>query len=424
MKMKIKEYKNELLGESVFCADHPSGLRVLVMPKEGYDSAYALFAVKYGSIDTFIGNEDGTYTPIPEGTAHFLEHKLFESEELDAFELFARTGAYSNAYTSFEQTAYLFKGSTNIDKSLEYLLDFVQSPYFTAETVQKEQGIIGQEIRMYQDDPGWVVMLNLLKCLYEKNPVRVDIAGTQESISHIDDKLLYKLYDTYYNPSNMVLCITGKANPDEIFAQVEKSIKREKKNVPQRKFDPEVPEAYQKYIEKKLPVGKKQFYLGFKEYMTKPQLTLEEEIASEILSEVLMGKSGHFFKRLLDEGLIEMDFFGMPFNGFGFSSFIACGISDNPERVAQLVKEEIARLKREGIPEVDIERARRKIYGRFIMDYNDIGSVSNCLMNMYFAGYEPFEELSAIRNVTKELVTQRLEKLTEEGSALSVVSPL
>lgn len=152
--MKIKEYKNELLGESVFCADHPSGLRILVMPKEGYDSAYALFAVKYGSIDTFIGNEDGTYTPIPEGTAHFLEHKLFESEELDAFELFARTGAYSNAYTSFEQTAYLFKGSTNIDKSLEYLLDFVQSPYFTAETVQKEQGIIGQEIRMYQDDPG------------------------------------------------------------------------------------------------------------------------------------------------------------------------------------------------------------------------------------------------------------------------------
>ena len=141
--MKIEVYEDKRLGEKVYCGKHSSGLEIRILPKKGIDSAYALFAVKYGSIDTFLEKEDGSFEPIPEGTAHFLEHKLFECEELDAFELFARTGAYSNAYTSFEQTAYLFKGSERIEESLGYLLNFVQNPYFTAETVQKEQGIIG-----------------------------------------------------------------------------------------------------------------------------------------------------------------------------------------------------------------------------------------------------------------------------------------
>ncbi len=422
--MQIKEYRDEKLQESVFCAKHSSGLEIRVMPKAGYDSAYAVFGVKYGSIDTFLKKSDGTFDPIPEGTAHFLEHKLFESEELDAFELFARTGASANAYTSFERTAYLFKGSSNIEKSLEYLLDFVQNPYFTAETVQKEQGIIGQEIRMYQDMPDWMVMFNLLRALYRDNPVRVDIAGTQESISQIDDKLLYNLYETFYNPSNMVLCIVGNVEPEKIFKQVEGSIKREKKTVPERKFVKDSPKAEQSYIDCRLAVGRKQFLLGFKEALTKPEITIEDETASNVMLEALFGKSSPFYRKLLDEGLIDNDFGSEMFNGYGFSAVMIGGPSDDPEKTVSLIRAEIERAKAEGIDPVLFERAKKKLYGRTVMCYNDIDDMANMLMTLYFTGYKPFDEVEAIKNVTLETAQARLECLNEEGSALSVVLPV
>lgn len=422
--MKIKVYENEMLGEKVYSGKHSSGLEVLVLPKTGITSAYALFAVKYGSIDTFLQKDDGSFEPIPEGTAHFLEHKLFECEELDAFELFARTGAYANAYTSFEQTAYLFKGSERIEESLGYLLNFVQNPYFTAETVQKEQGIIGQEIRMYQDAPDWMVMFNLLRALYSDNPVRIDIAGTQESIAQIDDKLLYGLYEKFYNPSNMVLTVVGAVDPDKIFEQVENSIIRKKQPVPERKFEAEKPEAVQKYIETKLSVGRKQFLLGFKENIDKPLLKIEDEYASEIMIEALFGKSSQFFKKLLQEGLITMDFGGSLFTGYGFSTVMIGGASDEPEKVAELIKAEIEQAKKNGISAEAFERAKRKFYGRMVMGYNDIDSTANLLMSLYFNGYKPFDDMKTIHKVTLKRVNERLGALTEEGSALSVIIPV
>lgn len=421
--MKIEVYEDKRLGEKVYCGKHSSGLEIRILPKKGIDSAYALFAVKYGSIDTFLEKEDGSFEPIPEGTAHFLEHKLFECEELDAFELFARTGAYSNAYTSFEQTAYLFKGSERIEESLGYLLNFVQNPYFTAETVQKEQGIIGQEIRMYQDVPDWVVMFNLLKALYKDNPVRIDIAGTQESIAQIDDKLLYDLYEKFYNPSNMVLSIVGAVDPDKIFEQVDKAIIREKKDVPKRKFEVDSPKAVQSYIEEKLPVGQKSFLFGYKENIQSPLLTIEEEYASEIMIEALFGKSSPFFKKLLEEGIISTDFGGSLFCGYGFSTVMIGGASDEPEKVVEFIKAEIKNAKKNGIDSAAFERAKRKFYGRMVMGYNDIDSTANLLTSLYFNDYKPFDDMKAIENLTLERVNERVKVLDEKGSALSVIVP-
>ncbi|MCQ2480878.1 MAG: insulinase family protein [Clostridia bacterium] len=421
--MRIKEYRDEKLNEVVYCGKHSSGLEIIVMPKAGYDSAYALFAVKYGSIDTSIKREDGTFEDIPEGTAHFLEHKLFECEELDAFELFSRTGAYANAYTSFEQTAYLFKGSNRIDESLGYLLDFVQKPYFTAETVQKEQGIIGQEIRMYQDLPDWMVMFNLLRALYKSNPVRIDIAGTQESIAQIDDKLLYKLYDIFYNPSNMVLSIVGNVDPEQIFAQVDKAIIRKKQPVPERKFIKEPAKPVQDYIECKLSVGRKQFLLGFKEDLKDPVSDIEDEYATEILIEALFGKSSPFFKRMLDEGLVSMDFGGSLFSGYGFSTVMIGGASDNPEAVADAIKKEIKNAKKHGIDPAAFERAKRKYYGRMVMGYNDIDDCSNLLASLYFNGCKPFDDMKSIQKVSLDKANERLAVINEKCSALSVIIP-
>ncbi|MBQ2848607.1 MAG: insulinase family protein [Clostridia bacterium] len=422
--MKIKQIKNEKLGDSVFCALHESGLEIRVMPKAGYTSAYAVFGVKYGSIDTAVKNENGEFETIPEGTAHFLEHKLFESEDLNAFERFAKTGASANAYTSFEKTAYLFKGSENIGESLEILLDFVQNPYFTQQTVEKEQGIIGQEIRMYQDLPDWQVMFNLLRALYSVHPVRIDIAGTQDSIAKIDADLLYRLYKNFYNPANMVLCVVGAIEPQEVFDIVDRCIKKTDAKPAERKFEKESAKPVQDYIEERLSVSEKQFLLGFKEDVSEPLLSLEDEIASQIVLEAVCGKSSPLFKRLLDEELIDMGFGSEMFNGFGFSCVMIGGTSSDPQKTAEIIKTEIKRQQSEGIDPAAFERAKRKFYGRYIMCYNDIDDIANMMMNLYFNGYEPFAELDACKNLTIEKAQERLNTVKEEFSALSVISPV
>lgn len=422
--MKINQITNEKLGETVYTAVHPSGLEIRVMPKSGYDSAYAVFGVKYGSIDTAVKNENGEFETIPEGTAHFLEHKLFESEDLNAFERFAKTGASANAYTSFEKTAYLFKGSENIGQSLEILLDFVQNPYFTQQTVEKEQGIIGQEIRMYRDLPDWQVMFNLLKALYSEHPVRIDIAGTQESIAKIDADLLYRLYKTFYNPANMVLSVVGGIEPEEVFDIVDRCIKNADGKAAERKFVKESGVPVQKYVEQQLSVAQKQFLLGYKEELSEPMLSLEDEIASQMMTEIIAGKSSPLFKKLIDEELADMGFGGDVFNGFGFSCIMLGGTSKDPEKTCEIIKAEIERYKKEGIDPAAFERAKRKFYGRYVMSYNDIDDVANLMMNLYFSGYEPFAELEACKKITLEKVQSRLDAVKDEFSALSVINPI
>ncbi len=258
--------KSALLDESYYEYDHPSGLKILVYPKEGYQSAYAIFGTRYGSIDTrFRLKGEKEWTVVPEGIAHFLEHKLFESQDEDAFARYARTGANANAFTSFDRTCYLFSCTENFGASLEILLDFVQSPYFTKETVDKEQGIIGQEIRMYDDEPNWRVMFNLLTALYHTHPVRIDIAGTIDSIAKIDADLLYTCYRTFYNLNNMVLAVAGKVDPKEVLAIADKVLKPSVDAVIERSFEEEPEEIVTDHVEQKLSVTVPLFMFGYKE---------------------------------------------------------------------------------------------------------------------------------------------------------------
>ena len=335
-----------------------------------------------------------------------------------------RQRASANAYTSFEKTAYLFKGSENIGESLEILLDFVQNPYFTQQTVEKEQGIIGQEIRMYQDLPDWQVMFNLLKALYSKHPVRIDIAGTQESIAQIDADLLYRLYDNFYNPGNMVLSVVGGIEPEKVAEIVENNVEKTEGAECERKFEKEDAVPVQNYIEEKLSVAQKQFMLGFKEDISEPLLTLEDEIASQIMLEAVAGKSSPLFKKLLDAELVDMGFGSELFNGFGYSCVMLGGTSKDPEAACAIIKEEFAKLNEQGIDSSAFERARRKFYGRMVMSYNDIDDTANLLMNLYFNGYEPFAEIEACKSVTLEKAQARLAKIKDEYSALSVIIPV
>lgn len=424
--MKIEEIRNEQLGESFFDISHPSGLKILVMPKEGYSGAYAIFATKYGSIDTALPQSDGGYRAIPEGTAHFLEHKLFESEDLDAFERFAKTGASANAYTSFDRTGYLFSCTGNFKKNLEILLDFVQHPYFTQQTVEKEQGIIGQEIMMYKDAPDWECTFNLLRALYHNHPVKVDIAGSCESIAEISADLLYECYGSFYDLGNMVLAIAGNVNIDDIIEVADSFIeKKANGTLIQRKPVDEPKETVTDYIEEKLSVGTPQFNLGFKETWGTPERTTKEEIAMDMLLDIISGPSSDLYKRLLDMKLINTSFSYEYFTGFGYSSVIFGGESCDPKAVEKEIKAEIERFRESGIDEDTFSRTRKKLYGRMIMGLNDVDEIANDMALSYFAGENIFTDFEIYKDITASFLEEMLSKtLQNEYSALSVINPI
>ena len=422
--MNIKEVKNELLNERYFDIDHSSGLKILVMPKENYSSSYAIFATKYGSIDTMIQMKDGSFKEIPEGTAHFLEHKLFESEDLDAFERFAKTGASANAYTSFDRTGYLFSCSANFKKNLEILLDFVQNPYFTQATVEKEQGIIGQEIDMYKDAPDWEVMFNCLRTMYHNLPVRVDIAGTQESIAKISAETLYGCYDNFYNLHNMVLAVAGNVSVDEVIEAADKMLKPVDGKMAQRKVIEEPKEVFDSYVEEKLSVATPQFMFGFKENWDTPERTAKEEVSMEILLDMLSGPSSELYRRLFDEKLINNSFGFEYFTGFGYSCVLFAGESTDPRRVADEIVEEIKNFRKNGFDAAAFERTKKKLYGRMIMGMNDVDGIANNMVVSYFAGEDIFTDFDIYKTVTLDDVAELFEKtLDEEYSVLSVIKP-
>lgn len=422
--MKITEVRNELLNDVYYDIDHPSGLKILVMPKTGYDSTYAIFATKYGSIDTMIQLEDGSFKQIPEGTAHFLEHKLFESEDLDAFERFAKTGASANAYTSFDRTGYLFSCSASFKKNLEILLDFVQNPYFTQATVEKEQGIIGQEIDMYKDVPDWEVMFNCLRTMYHNLPVRIDIAGTQESIAQISADVLYGCYKNFYNLNNMVLAVAGNTTVDEVLEVADTVLKPVEGKMAQRKIIDEPKEVISDYCEEKLSVATPQFMLGFKEQWDTPERTAREEITMEILMDMISGSSSELYRRLFDAKLINSSFGAEYFTGFGYACVLFAGESSDPKKVSEEIKKEIRKFRENGIDEKTFERTKKKLYGRMIMGMNDVDNIANNMVVSYFADETIFTDFETYKTVTVEDIKDMLNKTLDENySTLSVINP-
>lgn len=415
--------RNELLNEQYYEIDHDSGLKIFVMEKPEYSGAFAMFGTKYGSVDTcFKLKGDKDYISVPEGIAHFLEHKLFESEELDAFECFSKTGANANAFTSFDRTCYIFQCTGNFRENLEILLDFVKSPYFTEETVQKEQGIIGQEIRMYQDNPDWQVLFNLLRGIYHNNPVRIDIAGTIESIAQINAELLYSCYNTFYNLSNMALSVAGNVTKDEVIAIADKMLKKEDKKEFQQIIPEEPQGVAQDYIEEALGVDIEKFALGFKENYAEPVRTAKETLLMNIALEVIAGNVSPLYSRLMDEGLINTSFGKEYFTGRGFSLPIFTGESHEPQRVKDEIIKEIDTIKNKGISDDDFSVAIKKLYGAEVNRYNDVDDLAGNMLDSYFNASELFENMTLYKSITKSEVEQTIkDSFNKDNCCLSVI---
>ena len=423
--MKQKVLKSARLKEQYVFAEHESGLKICICPKPELSSSYALFGTQYGSIDTkFRLKGEPDFTEVPEGIAHFLEHKLFESEEGDAFTRFSKTGAFANAYTSFDRTCYLFSCTERFDENLDILLDFVRHPYFTEETVQKEQGIIGQEIRMYDDDPGWSVMFNLLCALYKNHPVRIDIAGTTDSIAQINAELLYKCYNTFYNPSNMFVCIAGPVDPNKILEKIDTVFKgAEGKEIERGGFD-EPRDILESRVERSMAVAQPLFNFGYKESCGNAVPSLRERIETSILLEILAGKSSRLYNEMLDNGLINDSFDAQYFTGYGYAAEIFEGESNNPDAAVSAIKAEIARLRAEGIDNDEFLRAKNSLYGRNVMLYNSVERIASALVGtaMFDDGLFDVDEIYNV--ITRQDLEKRLnEQFDERYCAISIIVP-
>lgn len=393
--------KSSQTGDSCIHVKHPSGLEIYICEMKGFSSVEALFGTKYGSINTmFKTNADSDYTTVPEGIAHFLEHKLFENEDCDVFELYAKTGASANAYTSFDKTCYLFSCTRNYQDSLRILLDFVQKPYFTKASVDKEQGIIGQEIKMTNDNPDWRVFFNLLRSLYHDHPVKIDIAGTVESIAEIDADLLYKCYGTFYNLNNMVLSIAGNISADEVLAICDECLKPCEDKGLETVFPDEPQTIVQSEVRENAPVGVPIFNIGYKCVPCAGRERLKKSMAAAVAVGIMADASSDMYRRLLSDGLINSSFGSEIFSGDGYFSVIFSGESSAPDKVRDEIKAEVERVKNEGICEKDFQRIRKSTYGMLVRELNNVEAVANLMINAHMDGIKPFDALEVLSELT------------------------
>lgn len=420
--MNTTIFKNDILDEDYSLTVLDNGLKIYIMEKPQFNTAYAVFGTKYGSIDTAFSLNGGKTVTVPEGIAHFLEHKLFESEDGDAFTKYAKTGAYANAFTSFDKTCYLFSCSNMFYENLDILLSFVQSPYFTAQTVQKEQGIIGQEIRMYDDSPAWCVLFNTLRAMYHNNPVKIDIAGTVESIAQIDDKLLYECYNTFYNPSNMFICIAGNVDRAKVLEKIESSIKPTSPVRIDRVVPNEPETVVCDYIEKKLDVALPLFCFGYKLNINR-ELTLFDTVCFDMLLKIISSDITPLYNELTEQNLINDEFDNELFTGCGYTALLFEGESNSPKTVAENIKKEICRLKAEGIDKNIFEAVKRDVYGSTIKRYNSVEDIVMSFIDSAVCCYNSFDELGIIKNLEVEDIQKYLEYLNDNNTVLSVILP-
>lgn len=426
--MQITSFHNEVLGETYYGFQHKSGLQVYVYPKE-MSTSYALFATKYGSLENrFMLSTDSDFTTVPAGIAHFLEHKMFENEDgVDTFELFGKTGASANAYTSFDKTAYLFSSTDQFYPSLEILLHFVTHPYFTKETVEKEQGIIAQEIQMYEDNPHTRVYYELMRLLYEKHDVRTEIAGSVASIREITAELLYKCYDTFYNLRNMVLCVCGDVDVEKVTAVLDSSLNEAPIQEIVRDYPIERPEAFRQYYETKMQVGKPQFAIGVKDIdiPKDPRAFSKKDFGMRILNEILFSSSTDFYNEMYESGILNSQFSCEYDSTFSFAYNYYSGETADPKAFLQILKDYIFAAQKKPLGDDAFLRAKRVVYADFIRLFDSTEEIANELISYAMLDMPLFENMQILESIDKAYVEKLLQDcFKEQYFAMAVISPL
>ncbi len=420
-------HENKRLGERYTEILHASGLRVFVYPKK-CSTVYAILQVGLGSMDAEYQDEQGNTCTMPHGTAHYLEHKMFENADgVNSDVRFSALGAECNAFTSYDRTAYLFNTTSNVSACLSELLRFVTHPYFTEASVERERGIIAEEIRGANDHPWERAYAQLIKSMYSHNTVRYEIAGSEQSIAHITPEILYQCTETFYVPSNMSLAVCGNVTPSQIMRIVDKQIPTsvQKPAFSHKRFE-ESPYVQSTRAVSYMPIPKPVFYIGLKDtdISGDPAERIQKDACMTLLFELIFSMSGELCSDLYEQGLIS---YGM-YYGYSINERIATGTAAgeayDPEAVYAAVLAYIDQLKKEGIPPDEFERCRRVEYGNFVAEFDSPENIVNMLLSFADDGSEMLAYPKVMQSVTLEQVTKYLHRCFDEKSmCLSVVYP-
>lgn len=409
--MQCTYYKQ--IDETVYEAELNNGLKLFVIPKTGFQKTFVTYTTQFGSLDRKFkphGSED--YVTVPDGVAHFLEHKLFENEEEDLFTAFAEDNAQVNAFTSFDRTSYLFSATDNIESNIKRLLTMVETPYFTEASVDKEKGIIAEEIKMYQEQPGYKLMFNTLRAMYESHPIRVDIAGSVESIYEITKEDLYLCYETFYHPSNMVLFVVGDVDVDHIYNVVaDHENQRDKTNQPRIVRDSlkEQDSVKEKVVTEKMKLQSPRIMLGFKNMPltdVPDRLLVKKDLEMTLFFELLFGEETDFYQMLLNEELID-ETFGYQFvlePTYSFSMITSA--TQQPDKLKKLLLDELE-AKQGNLTDTEaFNLLKKQFIGEFISGLKSPEYIANQYTKLYFEGVSLFDLLDIVESITLESVNE------------------
>ena len=424
-----KLYKSALLCEEYREYKHSSGLTIIVFPKK-LTTTYAIMGVRYGSLNSSftVGGEQIT---VPDGIAHFLEHKLFVNEDgSDSFEKFSALGADANAYTSFNKTAYLFSCTDDYRAPLCELIDFVTHPYFTPESVANEIGIISEEIKMYDDNPGDRCFYGMLEGMYTHHAIRTNICGSCESISHITSDTLYDCYNTFYNLHNMVLVVCGDVDFDEVIKIAGEHLPANAEDfstVTRNENALESPEVNLPYVERRMQLSKPIFNIGYKDIdiPTDPAERQRKDAIMAILDEMIFSRAGELYNSLFERDIISPNLsYGYSITKDAAYNSVA-GEADDPSLVLREIGAYIEELRERGLPYDDFLRGKRVMYSEFVKSFDSTDNIANNLLAFFCEGAELLSYADIIESVTFEDVCEQFKKcFTPESVTLSVVKPL
>jgi len=419
----LKQYPR--IGEQVHRFTLENGLPVFVVPKPGFSRKYAMFATRYGGMDLKFCL-DGSWQDTPAGIAHYLEHKMFDTEEGNALQELAKNGAEPNAFTSNAMTAYYFDSTEHFEENLRILLSFVSIPYFTEESVAKEQGIIGQEIGMIEDNPEWQVYTRLMQAMYRTSPARVSVAGSVESISHITAQTLYDCHKAFYAPGNMCLVVVGDVDPEQVLAVARQILPADP--------GPQIRRAYgeeesltpcQEETVCTMEVSMPTFLLGFKcPPLCGGQEQMRRAYIGELACDLLMGESSPLYSRLYEQGLINSTF-GYSYDVLPGVSYAYCGgDSSDPHAVRAAIWQEAERVVREGVPEEYYQQILRSDLGATLKNLNSFESIAVGAVEGCFQNYDPFAFPEVYDTISlQDLLDFIRDNICPERTALSIIYP-
>lgn len=420
----IKHYPR--LGETVCWETLPNGLTVAVVPRPGFAKKLCYFVTDYGAIHTHF-MKNGKETIAPAGIAHYLEHKMFDMPDGEVSSRFASLGADVNAFTSYDMTAYYFSCTEHFEEALRLLLSFVSTPYFTEESVQKEQGIIGQEIEMNADTPETVVFERLMACMYKNHPINTPILGTRESISKITPEILTACHQAFYTPENMLLCVVGDVDPEKVCAIAREILPQDKKEkTPRTEHWDEVLAVEPHFTKTEMEVAMPMFQIGFKcADPGKGEGAVRAEFVADLASEILFGESSELYLKLYEEGVIDGSFGGGFETVSGMGMLTVSGDSDDPEKVRKALLERAEELCRQGIAEADLLRMKRSAMGRRIRALDSASSLIFRICAYYFTGFDYLDFPEIYQKITAQELTDFIRStVREENCAISVIYPI